>query len=83
MSAFRMRPGRGDEGAAVVIVGEVAGAGDRGAGVAVPALRRLLTAILDPAAIRKVLAALGLSALVPELAVARSLPGETGIECPE
>ena len=42
--------------------------------------RRLLTAIQEPAAIRKVLAAMGLSADVPELAAARSPPGEVGIE---
>ncbi len=41
--------------------------------------RRLLTAIQDPAAIRQVLAAMGLSAVVPELAAARSPPGESGI----
>ena len=42
--------------------------------------RRRLTAIQEPAAIRKVLAAMGLSADVPELAAARSPPGEVGIE---
>ena len=42
--------------------------------------RRLLTAIQDPAAIGKVLATMGLSAAVPELAAARSPPGEVGME---
>jgi hypothetical protein len=39
-----------------------------------------LTANQDPAAIGKVLAAMGLSAAVPELAAARSPPREGGIE---
>ena len=38
--------------------------------------RRLLTAIQDPAAIRQVLAAMGLSAAVPDLAAERSPPRE-------
>ncbi len=42
--------------------------------------RRLLTASQEPAAIRKVLAAMRLSADAPELAAARSPPGEIGIE---
>ncbi len=38
--------------------------------------RRLLAAIHDPAAIVRVLAAMGLSATAPEMAAARSPPGE-------
>ena len=42
--------------------------------------RRLLAAIQDPASIRRVLGALGLSAVVPELAAARSPPRQGELE---